>query len=79
MPTQNVSANELLSAMPFPTTSPPTVQSSVSICVSYKLCVGKDTICRQIDVSPILDRGVVYASFRDETPPPRGGTLAEPI
>ena len=63
MPTQNVSANELLSAMPFPTASPPTVQSSVSICVSYKLCVGKDTICRQIDVSPILDRGVVHVPY----------------
>ena len=63
MPTQNVSASELLSAMPFPTASPPTVQSSVSICVSYKLCVGKDTICRQIDVSPILDRGVVSPRY----------------
>ena len=60
MPTQNVSASELLSAIPLPTASPPTLLSFVSICVSFKLCVGKGTICQQIDVSPKLDRGVVY-------------------
>ena len=38
--------SELLSAMPFPTTSPPTVFSFVSIRVSDKLCVGKGTLCQ---------------------------------
>ena len=59
MLTKKVSASALLSAIPFPTASPPTVLSSVSRCVSYNLCVGKGTLCQQVVVSPKLDRGVV--------------------
>ena len=72
MLTKKVSASELLSAIPLPTASPPTLLSSVSICVSYKLCVGKGTICQQIDVSPKLDRGVV----RVQLLPTLGGLAA---
>ena len=65
MLTERVSGNKQLSAIPLPTTSPPTLSSSVSIGVSYNLTVGKGTLCRHIGVSRKLYHGVVLAAAVD--------------
>ena len=59
MPTERVSGSKQLSVIPLPIASPPIVLSFVGVAVNYNLCVGKGTLCQQIDVSPKLDHGVV--------------------